>query len=178
MNFNGQDLYTVETQDSAFLSEWRNYQYSLTDKLQAKKGSTHLEVLSQQWIGTTWWDTNLLQISEQSVFQREIMMSSQGVDYWYARTIVPQYCYRLYPDFFKRLENESIKNLIFGESNVHCMNRISYPVNHYCLEFHWVKKHLEGLCGTLWVRVAEYSINYSGSFFLVEILLPELGAVK
>jgi chorismate--pyruvate lyase len=174
MYINGQPIFVAETIDPFFLRDWIEHQYSLTDKFNAAKGSSHLEVISQNWIAPTWWDTYLLNIDDKLIFQREILMKHQGVDYWYARTIIPQKCYNSNPDFFKRLEKESIRNLIFDNNTVHRINMINYPVNHQCIEFNWVKKYLNSTSDILWVRLAEYSFQGLESFFLVEILLPEL----
>src|SRR3989338_3245735 len=127
MYINNQPVFTAETDHPEALSDWRVHPYSLTDKLLALKGSTQLELISQKWIKPTWWDTYLLQIKDTLIFQREIMMKHQNIDYWYARTIIPQKCYHINPDFFKRLEKESIRNLIFDSHLVHRVSMVSYP---------------------------------------------------
>lgn len=174
MHFNNQPLFFVETQHSERLKEWREYQHSLTDKLIMIKGTSKLDLVFQNWVKPGWWDTYFLQINDQLIYQREIIMRHEETAYWYARTLIPQKCYELDSVFFNRLNQESVKNLIFGESKVQCINRICYPVNSQCLEFYWVKKYISGIDGVLWLRLAEYEFQQRASFYLMELLLPEL----
>lgn len=177
MYFNSRPLYCAESNDQGFLLDWRNYHDSLTDKLKQIAGSTEIQVVFQNWIKSLWWDKYVLNISDELVFAREIIMTSGGSPYWYARTVIPQKCYELNPSFFDRLQNESIRNLIFSESRVCRRHMISYPVNRQCIEFGWVTKYLHLDSDILWVRLAEYSFQESELFYLVEILLPELGTL-
>lgn len=174
MPINTHSIFTINAQNSEQLSEWLNSHASLTDKLQQIKGDAQVELLSQCWTNTGWWDRALLQIQDTLVFQREIMMKSHGIAYWYARSIIPKKCYDLDPTFFGRLKNESIKNLIFNEEKVHRIQWISYPVDQQCLEYYWVKRNLNSVDGVLWVRLAEFSFQQKESFYLIEIMLPEL----
>lgn len=174
MYINSQPIFFADTSNPDFLREWREHDGSLTDKLIAAQGSTDLDVVFQNWSNLNWWEQYVLNLKDARVFLREIIMKNAGVEYWYARTVIPQKCYDLHADFFKRLESESIRNLIFGESKVKRINMISYPINSENIEFHWVKKHIKSVQGILWVRLAEYSVQNSESFFLIEILLPEL----
>lgn len=189
MYINNNPLLVADSKKPISLSDWINHQNSLTDKLLASKGSIDLELLSQEWTTPTWWDKYLLQInlicdvedregevikSQQLVFQREILMRSENIAYWYARTIIPQKCYDLNPDFFGRLEKESIRNLIFGNHEVHRVLMTGYPIDKQCIEFYWVKKYINTIKGTLWVRFGEFSYHHMESFYLMEILLPEL----
>ena len=156
------------------LIPWLRHPHSLTDKLQSLKSSISLQLLFQQWIKPTWWDKYVLSIEDEFIFQREIIMESQHVAYWYARAIIPKSCYDLDQMFFKRLEKESIRNLIFDSQEVHRVDFIAYPVDKECIEFHWANKHLSGVQGKLWVRFAEFSFQNKASFYLLEILSPEL----
>lgn len=178
MYFNGIPIFVAETNDPSTLGVWREQQSSLTDMLKSAKGNTQLEVISQNWIKPTWWDNYLLKVDGELVFQREILMKHDAVEYWFARTIIPQKCYNLDPHFFNRLEKESIRNLIFDTKEVQRINIINYPIDKQCVEFYWVKKQLVTIEGTLWVRLAEFSFQESESFYLVEILLPELENVS
>lgn len=177
MQIQSKPILIAEAIEPKLLSAWINYQAPLTDKLQRIKGSSDLVLLSQQWDRPLWWDAYLLQIKDELVFQREIIMRSHDVDYWYARTVIPQKCYDLSPVFFKRLEHESIRNLIFETQEVHRVSMTCYPIDKQCLEFYWVKKHINTIKGILWVRLAEYSFQHCESFYLMEILFPELGNV-
>ncbi|WP_392537073.1 chorismate--pyruvate lyase family protein [Legionella sp. 227] len=178
MAINTQSIFTISAKCSDPLTEWLNHQASLTDKLQQIKGEAKIELISQDWINTDWWNKNFLHIEDEMVFQRDIIMRSHGVAYWYARSIIPKKCYDLDPDFFGRLKNESIRNLIFDEEKVCRVQWISYPVDQQCLEYYWVKRTLDSVHGVLWVRLAEFSFQQKESFYLVEIMLPELESLN
>lgn len=169
-----QTLVPIQSLASPFLSSWIKHQDPLTDKLQAFTGTTELHVLVQQWQATSWWDKYVLLIQDEQIFQREIIMKSQDKAYWYARTIIPESCYQVQPDFFKRLEHESIRSLIFDNQEVERVTFSNYPINQSCLEFHWIKYYLPYVEGILWVRVSELLFLNTHSFYLLEILLPEL----
>ena len=174
MSINTHLICSLKVQCSKQFLEWVNYKQPLTDKLFQAMGNAQLELLSQQWMSTDLWSKRLLEIHDDLVFQREIIMKSHGLVYWYARSIIPQTCYDLDPCFFDRLKQESIKNLIFGECRVQRIHLINYPVDYQSTEFSWVKKYIDDLHGILWVRIAEFSFQKKESFYLVEIMLPEL----
>jgi chorismate lyase len=157
--------------------EWISYQNPLTDKLQKAKGEATLEFLSQEWKKTDEWSHTLLEIHDELVFQREIIMKSHGVTYWYARSIIPKRCYDIDPSFFDRLQQESIKYLIFGNEQVLRINFVTYPIDSDAFELSWVKKYIENIEGILWVRISEFSFQNLASFYLIEIMLPELGEI-
>ena len=163
----------IHTKAPAALESWLYYDLPITDKLKTLSGSAELELLSQAWVPAKWWDRYALNIKEK-IFQREIFMKSHGRGFWYARSIIPHSCYEIEPDFFKRLDSESIRNLIFNEPKVHLVQRIIYPINEQSIEFYWMKKHLCGIQGTFWVRLAEFLFQNKSSFYLIEILFPEL----
>ena len=167
-------IFTVKTNDSSSLRNWVEYPYSLTDRLKDALGHAQLEIISQKWMNPTWWDKYLLKINDQLIFQREILMKHQESTYWYARTIIPEQCYNVSPDFFNRLKKESIRDLIFDNNLVTRTNMTSYSINNQCIELCWAKKHIKDIHHPLWVRLAEYSFLGKGVFFLVELLLPEL----
>ena len=175
MPINTHLIFALKAECSKQFLEWVTYQSSLTDKLRNTEGDAQLDLLSQQWINTDLWSKNLLDIQDRSIFQREIIMKSHDTPYWYARSIIPKKCYYLAPDFFNRLQNESIRNLIFNNEDVERINSINYPVDNQCVEFYWVKKYIYSVEGILWVRIAEFSFKKQESFYLVEIMLPELG---
>ncbi|MDI1352334.1 MAG: chorismate lyase [bacterium] len=168
----------VQNKDQENLKEWLEHDASLTDKLQAIKGNIQLIVLLQEWTHADWWDLYMLQIEQAPVYKREILMSSDSVNYWYAKTIIPKKCFDLNPDFFKRLEHESIRNLIFDEPNVSRINMINYSIDKQSIEYYWVKKVFKLCHETLWVRLAEFSLLQTESFFVIEILFPELENLK
>ncbi|KTC78670.1 chorismate--pyruvate lyase family protein [Legionella cincinnatiensis] len=177
MPINTHSIFVINVQSPENLKKWLNYQASLTERLQNIKGETQLELISQHWVNTDWWDQHVLQIQEESIFKRDIIMKSQGVSYWFARSIIPKKCYELEPAFFDRLKNESIKNLIFGNDKVQRINGINYAIDHHCIEFYWVKKNINTVEGILWVRLTEFSFQQRESFYIAEIMLPELELV-
>lgn len=177
MPINTHSIFVVNAHSSEKLKEWLNYQASLTDRLRAIKGDAQLELISQHWEQADWWDKSVLQIQEECVFKRDIIMKSQGISYWYARSFIPKRCYDLDPAFFDRLKNESIKNLIFGNDKVQRINWINYPIDHHCIEFYWVKRNINIVEDLLWVRLTEFSFQRSESFYIAEIMLPELESI-
>ncbi|MGC1182207.1 chorismate--pyruvate lyase family protein [Legionella sp.] len=177
MTINTQLIFPLKVSCSQQFLEWINCQSSLTDKLCSAKGAVQLELIAQQWINIDLWSQSVLDIQDVLVFQREILMKSHDVIYWYARSIIPTRCYDLAPTFFDRLHNESIKNLIFNDQRVHRINLITYPINKHCVEFYWLKKYINRIQGILWVRIAEFSFQRKESFYLIEILLPKLGDI-
>lgn len=176
MYINQHLILTADTVEPAGFQSWIHHQDSLTDQLERLTGDTQLTLLSQGWTHASWWDAMLFQLN-QPLFQREILMSSHGTDYWYARSVIPEACYASNLVFFQRLQKESIRNLIFGNNDVKRLAMHVYPVNHSCLEFHWVKKYLPLHHETLWVRCAQYGLPDGTSFYLIEILLPSLEGV-
>lgn len=177
MPINTRLIYSLKAECSKELGDWIHYQLPLTDRLRDANGDAHLELVSQNWIKTDSWCKNLLNIKDLTVFQREIVMKSHGTPYWYARSIIPHSCYELAPSFFDRLKNESIKNLIFDNDQVKRVASIHYPVDQQCVEFYWVKKHVDFADLVLWTRIAEFSFQESQSFYLIEIMLPKLGEI-
>lgn len=174
MSISNNSLFVINTQPPERLAKWLHYQASLTDKLQDIKGNAELQLIFQNWVKAGWWDRHLLKVQDESIFQREILMKSHGALCWYARSIIPKKCYDLNPFFFDRLKNESIKNLIFGNSKVQRIHWIHYPINNQCIEFYWVKKNIPSITGILWARLTELSFQQKEYFYLVEIMLPEL----
>lgn len=154
------------------LKQWLDHDLPITSKLNALTGDAHLNLLFQGWLPSDWWSASMAQINE-PCFQRNIVMSSHGANYWYARSIIPQSCYQLENKFFNRLENESIRNLIYNEPKVRMLRRLIYPINEACLEWYWVTQFITSNT-TLWVRVKEYSFLDFGVFYLIEVFFPNL----
>lgn len=156
------------------LKQWLDCDSPITDRLSQLTGDAHLALLSQQWVKANWWDLYVLNIKDSHVFQREILMTSHDRPYWYARTIIPQSAYALDPDFFDRLNKESIRNLIFNQKHVSKVNKLVYPIDPRCIEFYWLKKYISDKEGVLWVRIHEFKFYKKASFYLIELLFPEL----
>lgn len=174
MHFHTRPIYRATAHNQDALKSWREHEGSLTDKLLAARGSVELALIGQHWVHPGWWERYFIQMNDDLLFLREIVMGSGGVSYWYARTVIGQSCYNLDPTFFNRLEHESIRNLIFGEERVQRVNLICYPIDEQCIEFSWVKQYLKPLHQPLWLRLAEYSFKNTGTFYLAELLFPEL----
>lgn len=177
MPINTHLIYSLKAPCSEQFLEWINYKEPLTDKLFQAQGDAQLTLIAQQWMNTDLWAKSILGVQNDLVFQREIIMKSHGLVYWYARSIIPKDCYKLDPCFFDRLKEESIKNLIFGESRVQRLDFINYSVDSHCIEFYWVKKYIRRPQDILWVRISEFSFQQKESFYLVEIMLPELESI-
>ena len=163
----------INTEITGSFHSWLDHDLSLTDKLIATTGHAKLELLSQGWKQSSWWDFYVLTIREQ-VFLREILMKSQGTLCWYARSVISKSCYDLDDCFFDRLLYEPIKNLIFNEPKVDFFNRLVYPVNQKYLEYYWISRHFHPLPDQLWVRLSTYTFIKNQPFYVVEILTPEL----
>ena len=156
------------------LLNWIDHKQSLTQKLRAATGEAKLTIYRQVWSQPGWWERYYIGLHTESQFEREIVMSSRGCNYWYAKTIIPQHCYNLTPSFFDRLQRESLSALIFDEQQVQRITMQTYPVTSKQIEFHWAKKHIGEPIDKLWVRLAEFSFQKTASFYLMEILFPAL----
>ncbi len=168
INFN-----SVCSKPSLDLEKWLYYDQPLTDKLSNLSGDAKLKLLFQNWVESTDWDKKVLGINEK-IFQREIFMTSHNDIFWYARTIIPFACYSTQPDFFNNLNKESVRKLIFNNDKVHLVQRVVYSINTDFIEFDWMKKYLSSLQGEFWVRLAEFKFQNNNSFYLIEILFPQL----
>lgn len=175
LNFKSHSLFPLHCTVPAGLEKWLYTQDSLTDQLKTSTGTAELKVLNQEWQVPSWWDQVVLHINDSMVFSRDIVMASSGQNYWFARSVIPQSCFEANPEFFSRLERESIRNLIFECDEVSCESRIQYPVNDQCLEYHWASVFQTKKAPILWVRLAVFCYRKSYRFYLAEILFPELG---
>lgn len=164
----------IDTEVPPRLAAWLSCVEPLTDKLKVLTGNACIKLCSQLWTASTWWDRYFLHIDEDSIFQREILMQSNQSTFWYARTVIPQSCYEVESDFFDRLEQESIRNLIYNESRVALTQRMIYSINAQCMEYCLVKNVVSVLPETLWVRLTEFNFQKSSSFYLLEVLFPQL----
>jgi chorismate lyase len=178
MHFKAQALLKADVKEPKHLSSWIHHQHSMTDKLKAAKGSADVVILSQQWVASSLWDRQVLNITDTSVFVREIVMMSEECAYWYGRTLIPETTYKNHQEFFGRLATESVRNLLFNGNQTQLVARVSYPVDRNCLEYFWVTKHLPYEEGIFWVRLAKYCLNQTDTFYLAEVLLPRLEHVS
>lgn len=164
----------IDQAPSDQLKQWLEYDSPITNKLNDLTGNAELSVLSQGFSKPNWWDLYVLDIKDERIFEREILMKSNGIPYWYARTVIPNTCYQLAPDFFNRLNKESIRHLIFNQKQVIKINKLIYPIDSRCIEFYWVKHYIPDRQGILWVRIHEFELYKKASFYLIELLFPEL----
>ena len=154
------------------LLPWLTYQDSLTSRLQAKAGNTHLEVLGQRWESPDWWDRQVLDIKDKTVLHREIVMWASKESCWYGRTIIPQITHAAGKDIFDRLKNESLGALIFNENRIKRASLIHYPINAQSIEYHWLTENMHSQAKTLWVRMSTFTIDNAFPFCLIEVMLP------
>ena len=156
------------------LDLWINYQDSLTELLKIKAGDTRLDVFGQRWGLADWWDQHVLQLTNESVLHREILMWANEEPCWYARTIIPKTTYLADEVFFNRLQKESLGALIFNERKIKRIQKTSYPVNSQSIEYHWVTACIPCSSKTLWTRLSVFTLNDDYPFYLIEVLLPAL----
>lgn len=156
------------------LIPWLCHQNSLTDKLRTQTGDAQLEVLEQHWTLPSWWDKFTLGLSTEVVMHRNILMFSQQIPCWFARTIVPEHSYRENRHFFNRLTQESLGVIIFNEPKIKRTQLLNYSINENCIEYHWLLPLLMNKNEQLWIRLSVFTIADLSSFYLVEILLPGL----
>lgn len=164
----------VKSSRPPLLLPWLIYEDSLTELLQSKAGHTRLQVLGQQWEAADWWDRHVVQMANQTVFHREILMWAGQEACWYARTIIPETTYNAEPLFFNRLQNESLGELIFNETKIKRAYMTYYPIGEQSIEYHWLNKVLPCSAKELWVRLSAFTFKEDFSFFLVETVLPGL----
>lgn len=166
------NLLPVTCEVPASLLPWLAYKQSLTKRLQEKAGNTHLEILEQCWQAPDWWDKQVLQINEEAVFHRKILMSSSGEPCWYARTVIPQSTYNAEKKIFNRLKKESLGTLVFKEAKISRSSLIYYPINTQSIEYHWPSENVLCQAETLWARLSIFVIDKNLPFCLIEIMLP------
>lgn len=174
MPINPDTLLQTDKSPPVNLLPWLNHTGSLTDKLRCEAGDARLTVLHQGWHQADWWDRYTLDLADEQVFHREILMQANNKPCWYARTVIPQLTYQINQSFFERLNGEMLTGLIFGNPAVQRQFLFSYPVTSISYEYYWLNESMHNHATVLWARVAEYTVNQTGSFYLIEILLPAL----
>jgi chorismate--pyruvate lyase len=178
MQIDSNILINFDIQPPKVLSSWLTHDSSLTEKLRAETGNARIEVLEQRWVFPDWWDKNVLKMSPEAVFHREIIMWSNERPCWYARTIIPYECYQRDTLFFNRLESENLGQLIYNNPNVKRTSLLNYPINSQSLEYHWLDRFQHQDAQYLWVRLSTLTLHHSFHFYLVEIFLPGLSEVS
>ncbi|GGI77809.1 chorismate--pyruvate lyase family protein [Legionella impletisoli] len=171
---NPDSLLKVNSEPPSGLTCWINSTDSLTEQLKTQTGDACLQLLRQEWCLPNWWDKQVLHIQDKWVMHREILMHSHQYTCWYARTIVPEKSYKNNACFFNRLNKEPLTNLIFNNSSVERVSFIRYPITSETIEYYWLEDFMHQHQLVLWARLAEYKIHAVDSFYLLELLLPDL----
>ncbi len=174
MNINSNAIMGYGGQPPSNLSSWLTCDNSLTNKLKAVTGNAKLQVLDQRWVFPDWWDKNVLKVTVEAVFHREIIMWSKKHACWFARTIIPYESYQTDAQFFNRLETESLNELIYNNPQVKRTSLLNYSINAQSLEYHWLDEPLHQNAESLWVRLSTFTLHNGFHFYLVEIFLPGL----
>ena len=160
--------------DTTILLPWLVYEQSLTNKLHATAGDARLDVLDQRWELTNAWDQNILKLNSTQVMHREILMWAFDAPCWYARTILPAATWEANTALFDRLKTEPLGHLIFDSTEVKRGSLMHYMITPASVEYSWLNELMHQGESELWVRLSEFVVNDTHSFFLVEILLPGL----
>lgn len=160
------------------LQAWLNHRASLTEKLKRESGEAELQVLNQAWSKPNWWDKFTLGLGVAPVIHRDVLMFSQQLPTWFARTIIPQYCYEVNKQLFDRLREESLGAIVFNAPTIEREFLLHYAINEACLEYQWLPAALKDCKEPLWLRLSIFTIAKESKFYLVEILLPGLLALR
>lgn len=158
------------------LISWLSYTKSLTNRLKEVSGEAKLKILLQKKIKTCWWGRYFLGVEEGEVIQRDIEVFSGQHPCWFARSIIPLSTYENNLDFFSRLANESLGEIVFNNSVVQRLSLMYYDIDCSKLEYHWLMKYGYERKDRLWGRLSVFLIN-KNYFYLIEILLPALEGV-
>ena len=161
-------------QPSNSLLEWLNCESFLTEKLKSLTGDATLRLLSQSLVKTSDWEHMILGVDDPFVLRREILMSSNKIPCWYARTVLPNSTYTANVDLFARLKHETLGHLIFSDAQITRASIKKYSITESCTEFSWLVPFLGQLPGALWMRRSTFHIHKTWPFFLMELYLPGL----
>jgi chorismate--pyruvate lyase len=161
------------THPPSTLLPWLVHPYSITEKLKERFGEARLHVLHQGWHHTRWWEKYALDLDHQTILQRDIMMFSNQIPCWFARSIIPKLTYTANESLFLRLKTESLGNIIFNDDTIVRQSMTHYPITKQCLEYYWPNAAWVNNAPILWLRSSHYLIKDQFPFFLSEIFLPE-----
>lgn len=156
------------------LLPWLRHDTSLTNKLRQITGDAQLVVLKEGFRQVDWWATHVLGLEPQTVFQRDIMMFSGQIACWHARTIIPHHTWLAHDTMFKRLERETLGDIIFSEPAIKRYCLVNYAIDSQSIEYYWLK-HAD--FESQWLRLSVFTINNNTPFFLIEIFLPGLSEI-
>lgn len=169
-----ENLLTLNLSPPEILQPWLNHYSSLTEKLRTQSGDATLQVLKQVWTQPSWWDKFTLGLAMAPVVHRDILMFSQKKACWFARTVIPESTYQANQTFFDRLSQESLGVIVFSESSIERTAIVPYAIDKNCLEYQWLPASLGEFAEPLWLRLSEFTIAKTSTFYLVEIFLPGL----
>lgn len=155
------------------LKPWIFANTSLTKKLRELMVRVEVNVLSQGWFECSWWEKYALML-DGMVFVRQITMMGNGGPCWYARSVIPDECYRCNRDFFEQLTTKSLGQILYSHPEVVRTDLNYYAVTVNAIEYYWTADALEGMLQEplLWVRRTRYVLR-GQAFFLFEVFLPE-----
>jgi chorismate lyase len=168
------NLFHVKLCPPKNLSVWLSHRASLTEKLKRESGEAELQVLNQTWNQPNWWDKFTLELGITPVLHRDVLMFSHQLPVWFARTIIPLYCYEANKQIFNRLRNESLGGIVFNEPTFERVHLLNYAIDENCLEYQWLPDALKASKQPLWLRLSTFTNVGELKFYLVEILLPGL----
>lgn len=145
----------------------------ITSKLQEHSGEARLQLLQQSWKKTSYWDRQVLCLTDSQILEREILMSSGNINCWYAKTLIPKVCYEADEDFFKALDLVPLTQLVFNEPKVVRKQLIHYAISEDCIEFYWVRSWNYSKISPLWLRFSTFQFLETFNFYLIEVFLPD-----
>lgn len=155
------------------LCYWLNYPFELTALLKERSGQAELVVLQQCQVKTSWWDKFYLGLKGSLVTHRDILMRSGQKKCWFARSIFPEAIAQNHAALLQRLQHESLGQIIFNTPEISRDEFYYYPVTPSLAEYYWPSAIMQPPPHLLWARFSRFTIAME-SFFLVELLLPEL----
>jgi chorismate lyase len=155
------------------LKSWMHARDSLTQKLGNYSKDIAINLISNDWQHTLWWDNHVLGLSAQNAFIREITMCVGKKPWWYARTVIPQATFAKKSVLFSQLKKHSLGSILFTDDDIKRIDLLYYPVNHNHIEYHWALKSYQGMPKLLWSRRTVFSIEKQ-MLFLMEVFLPPM----
>lgn len=164
----------IPKQAPSLLLPWLTHPGSLTAKLKDARGDAHVQVIKQDWRLANCWDGSVLGIHRHPVLQRDILMRSNGIPCWFARSVIPQSTFTSNTGVFKRLDNEALGDIVFNHAQIERTSLTHYAICSHCIEYYWPASGLVSNATSLWLRLSTFSIRRHFPFFLAELFLPTM----
>lgn len=155
------------------LFEWLSMTQAITPQLALRQNEVRMEKLVQAWVEPNWWEVHVIN-QHQPLIRRDILMWAEAQPCWFARTMIPESTYQRAPEFFDRLQQEPLANLIFNEPRVERLRLHSYGIDKMNLEYHWLQPMWRQSHTALWMRLSRFMFEQKMPFYLAEIFLPGL----